>query len=129
MENELIVFDMQFNDEELEQEFYDFFTRFDLQPLFTNEHRTTPIRVSWAEARAVIGGRYTRDLWNMADILQMGDDNKMYENALFRIIYNANSVQGMMNNIRKINQHVNSEIGIGYLHNTWNIVWYNKELA
>ena len=126
---EFLLFDFVFNDEELENEFQEFFNRYDLTRLFNEEGRAGSIRVSWTEARAVVNGKYARDLLDLSDILQIADDNKKYEEAVFRIIFNARSIQGMMNNIRKINQHVHNDIGIGYLFNTWNIVWYNKELA
>ena len=56
--SEFTIFDYVFNDEELEEEFENYFVRNDLQSLFTNEHRSSPIRVSWTEARALVNGTY-----------------------------------------------------------------------
>src|SRR5690625_3858090 len=99
--SEFTIFDYVFNDEELEEEFESYFISNDLLSLFTNEHRSSPIRVSWTEARALINGTYSKDLLQMKEILTIGTDNKMYENAVFRIIYNSRSMQGMVNRIRR----------------------------
>jgi len=127
--SEFTIFDYVFNDEELEEEFESYFISNDLQSLFTNEHRSSPIRVSWTEARALINGTYSKDLLQMKEILTIGTDNKMYENAVFRIIYNSRSMQGMVNRIRRINSYYLNDIDEEHKFNTWNIVWYNKELA
>ena len=127
--SEFTIFDYVFNDEELEEEFENYFVRNDLQSLFTNEHRSSPIRVSWTEARALINGTYSKDLLQMKEILTIGMNNKMYESAVFRIIYNSRSMQGMVNRIRKINSYYLNDINEEHKFNTWNIVWYNKELA
>ena len=57
------VFNFVFNDEELEEEFENFFLTNNLLPLFTNEHHSTPIRVSYTEARSVVnGGAYAKKI-------------------------------------------------------------------
>ena len=127
--SDFTIFDYVFNDEELEEEFESYFVSNDLQSLFTNEHRSTPIRVSWTEARGLINGTYSKDLLQMKEILTIGTENKMYESAVFRIIYNSRSIQGMVNRIRKINSYYLNDINPEHEFNTWNIVWYNKELA
>ena len=127
--SEFTIFEYVFNDEELEEEFENYFIRNDLLSLFTNEHDSTKIRVSWTEARGLINGTYVKDLMQMKEILTIGTDNKMYENAVFRIIYNSRSMQGMVNRIRRINSYYLNVIDEEHEFNTWNIVWYNKELA
>ena len=127
--SDFTIFDYVFNDEELEEEFENYFVRNDLQSLFTNEHRSSPIRVSWTEARGLVNGTYSKDLLQMQEILAIGIDNKMYESAVFRIIYNSRSMQGLVNRIRKINSYYLNDINEEHEFNTWNIVWYHKELA
>lgn len=131
MAEQLLIFEPLFKDEELREEFNDFWYKYDLMPLFTNEHRSTPITVTYVDARSVINtsGSYHKSLLEMSDLLTVGDDNKMYEEALFRVIYNARSFQSLMQNIRQILIYARTEIDQNHEFNTWNIVWYNKELS
>lgn len=116
--------------EELEQEFLDFFDKYNLTSLFTNEHRAGDISVSYLDIRSVLnpGNTYHKTLLQMGDLLQIGSDNKMYENAVFRIIYEARSFGTMMKNIKRINEYEVNRVTDNKRHNLWNIVWYNKEL-
>ena len=125
----LDVFDLISSNEEINNEFNDFFYKNNLLALFTNEHRSTPIRVNDSEARAVINqdGAYHKPLKNFASYLSMANDNKSYEEAIFRILYNSRTMQGMMNNIKKHMEYIDSIIE-DRKFNTWNIVWYNKDL-
>ena len=157
MENEFIIFDFQFNDEQLEQEFYDFFTRNNLDALFTDEHRASGIKVSELDAKSVVNveGTYQYDYYDsrpgrekwytrtrkrneganaqplkeFADVLSMANDNIMYESAQFRILFNSNNFKAFMSRIKKITNYVINGINPEHEFNTWNIVWYNKELA
>lgn len=123
------LFEYRFNDEELEEEFNNFFYKYNLTALFTNEHRAGNITVTWVDARSVINpnGSYHRILKDFADLLSIGNDNKAYEEALFKIIYEARSFQGMMNTIKKLLDYANT-IETDYKFNLWNIVFYNKEV-
>lgn len=123
------IFDYKFNNEELESEFNNFFYKWNLTPLLTNEHRSTPITVTWVDARSVLneGGSYNRILKEFSDILQMNWDNKSYEEALFKMIYEARSFQALMNTIKKFNHFVHN-LDDNIRHNMWNIVWYTKEV-
>lgn len=122
------VFDFAFTNEELENEFHNFFYKYGLTPLFTNEHRSPPIKVSYVDARSVVkeGGKYNRELKDFADLLNLFNDNKSYEEALFKILYTSRSMQSMMNKIREISRFYTT---LDYKHqkNLWNIVFYTKE--
>ena len=154
--SQFTVFDFQFDDPELESQFVDFFERYDLHPLFTNEFRAGQIKVSELDAKSVVNvagtyeyryydkrpGRqkwYTRTrkrkeganaqpLKNFTDVLHTGMDNKMYESATFRILYNATSFKAFMNSIKDITNYFYTRINEEHKFNTWNIVWYNKQL-
>ena len=124
------IFSYKFNDEELEQNFNDFFNIYNLTPIFTNEHRASPISVSYIDAKSVVNttGKYHNVLKNFSDYVNSAMDNKMYESALFKMIYQANSFQGLINIVTKIMKHIQNDIDNKHLFNTWNIVWYTKEV-
>lgn len=129
MNDKLTIFDYVFNNEELEEDFNNFFHRYALTPIFTNEHRAAGIRVTYVDARSVInpGGSYHNTLLELADYVNMAMDNKSYEEALFKIIYEAKSFQTMMNKIKKLLNFITT-IDEDHMFNLWNIVWYNKEV-
>ena len=117
------------NNEELIKDFDKFFSLYDLEPLFTDEHRAQPIKVTDTDLRSVaITGKYRRDLQEFADLIAMANTNKMYQSTMFRVLYKATTFQKLMSNIRKINEYLTREVGVSYLHNSWNIVWYNEQL-
>jgi len=124
------IFETRFNDEELENEFHSFFYKNNLTALFTNEHRASGISVTYIDAKSVVneGGSYHKTLKQFSDILSIANDNKSYEEAIFRIIYESRSFQGFMSNIRKVGDYIKT-IDPAYKYNTWNIVWYNEDLA
>ena len=129
MEQKFYIFEYNFNDEELEQEFNDFFHRNNLHSLFTNEHMAGSITVSYLNARSVIneGGAFNRPLKEFAELLTLANDNKSYEEAMFRIIYESRSFQGLMRKVKQLVDYIKT-INEENKHNTWNIVWYNKDL-
>ena len=130
MYEEIHIFNVNTVNEEVEQEFHEFFYKYNLLPLFTNEHRASPITVTDSDARSVIkpSNSYHKVLLEFSDLMNMAMDNKMYESALFKIIYNANTFQGMMNQIKRLIKFIANEIDNKHLFNTWNIVWYTKEV-
>lgn len=129
LEEKFQLFEPRFNDDELEQEFNNFFIRYNLTALFTNEHRAGSITVAWVDARSVVNpaGSYHQTLKEFADVLSIGNDNKAYEEALFKIIYEARTFQGFMRTIRKLMDYIKT-IDDNHLFNLWNIVFYNKEI-
>lgn len=123
------IFEPKFNNEELEEEFNNFFHKYNLTPLFTNEHRAGSISVAWTDARSVVNpaGSYHNTLKQFSDLLTIANDNKAYEEALFKIIYEARSFQSLMRTIKKLMDYINT-IDDNHLFNMWNIVFYNKDL-
>lgn len=123
------VFDTLFTDQELLDEFHSFFYKYNLLPLFTNEHRAGSIRTTYVDARSVVnpGGQYHQLLLDFSDILAIGSDNKMLEEATFKILYEARTFQRMMNIIRTLVNYYRS-IDPEDIDNFWNIVFYNKQL-
>lgn len=117
-------------DKEIEEEFYNFFVKWDLLNLTTNAHKTGVIKVTDSDARAVInfGGAYNKDLKEFSEVMDYAQDNKSHEQAIFKVIYGVKSFQKLMNNIRKINRFVKNEIDSEHQYNRWNIVFYNKKL-
>lgn len=126
----LEIFEVTTVNEELEKEFNDFFTKWDLLPMFTNAHRTGTIRVSDSDARAVInsGGAYNKDLKKFSEIMDYAQDNKMYEQAVFSVIYGVKSFQKLMSNVRKVINYIEREIYTEHQYNRWNIVYYTEQL-
>lgn len=123
------VFEPRFNDDELEEEFNNFFSKNNLESLFTNDYRAGNITVTYVDARSVIntGGSYHKTLIDFADYLSLSNDNMMYEDSLFKVLYNARTFQQLMQNIRKVMKYIES-IPANLLYNMWNIVFYNKDL-
>lgn len=130
MENKLLLFNIISMDEKAEQKFHQFFHQYNLLPLFTNEHRSTQIRVSDSEMRAVINehGAYHDTLKHFADYLLIASDNKKYEEAVFKVIYEARSFAGLMKNIKKIMDYDKHNLKPEHQYNLWNVVFYNKDL-
>ena len=131
VQKQLTIFDVKSMDEERTKEFYNFFSRYNLMPLFTNEHLAGTISVSDLELRALTneGGAYNkRDFKKLADYLAMANDNKTYEEAVFSIINNVKGFQGLVNNIKKLVKFIESEIQAEHSHNMWNIVTYSEKL-
>ena len=143
MYEKIQIFEPRFNDDELETEFNNFFHKYNLTALFTNEHRAGSISVSYVDARSVIassghfsnvdgeraehGGSYHETLKEFADLLTIGNDNKSYEEALFKIIYESRSFQSFMKKIKDLLEYAKS-IDTENLNNLWNIVFYNKDV-
>ena len=131
---EFTIFDYKFNDEELEKEFEEFFITNNMLPMFTNEHRSTPITVSYVEARSVInGGAYAKKLQSIVDDIHSSTNNKKYEEEMFMMLYSSNSLSGMANNTEKIANYIDyirtDDIEGKREKNKWNIVFYNDDLA
>ena len=129
VEQKFLIFDYKFNNEELEKEFNDFFHRNNLHALFTNEHMAGNITVTYVDAKSVLneGGSYQKTLKDFSELITLANDNKSYEEAMFRIIYEARTFQALMRKIKQLINHIKT-IEENKKHNTWNIVWYNKDL-
>ena len=129
MNNKFTIFEAKYMDDELDNEFHNFFYKYNLTSLFTNEHRAGSITVTYVDARSVIntGGSYHNTLLEFADFLSIGNDNKAYEEALFKIIYEARSFQSLIKKIRDIMEFAKT-IDPEHMTNLWNIVFYNKDL-
>lgn len=123
------IFEPRFYNDELEEEFHNFFYKYNLTPLFTNEHRAGNISVTYLDAKSVVNpsGSYHKTLKEFADILTIANDNKAYEEALFKIIYEARSFQKLMKTIRNLIKYIEN-IDNNHLFNLWNIVFYNKDV-
>lgn len=115
-------------EEKLINDFNDFFHQYNLDPLFTNEYRTSPIKVSWADAKGVLNesSSYSKLLISFSDILNTATDNKSYEEAVFKIIHEAKNFKKVMDNIRNYMYKIEN-LQSNHFFNTWNIVWYAKE--
>ena len=115
--------------DELIEEFNHFFYM-NLLPLFTNDHRTGSIRVSDLDLRSVlnVNSRYRKMLTDFSTYVSFAQQNKAYEEAMFKMIYGARSFKGFMNNIEKAKNYIEKDIEVGKLFNMWNIVFYTKEL-
>ena len=129
VEQKFFIFEYRFNNEELENEFNNFFHANNLNALFTNEHMAGSITVTYVDAKSVLneGGSYQKTLKEFAELLTLANDNKSYEEAMFRIIYEARSFQSFMRKLKLLIEYLKT-VDERYKHNIWNIVWYNKDL-
>src|SRR5699024_7893271 len=123
------IFEPRFNDEELETEFNNFFHKYNLTSLFTNEHRAGSISVTYVDARSVINtdGSYHNTLKEFAELLTIENDNKSYEEILFKIIYKSRSFQVFMKKIKDLLKYAKS-VDSEDIKILWNNVFYNKDV-
>ena len=124
------VFEHQTTDEQLIKEFNKSMKKLDLEPLFTDEHRSTPIKVDYLHLKSVANktGASIPHLQLFSDFIHMSDDNKMYASVMLRTINQPTTFKSFMDTIKAINNYIQHGILPKYLHNTWNIVWYNEDL-
>lgn len=155
------VFNFNFNDEELEEEFHKFFNKYNLNAMFSLEHESGEITVSDAEARSVTNvaktyqerylnknydpeknnqkqyytrtrhikeGANAKYFKDFSDYLHMSKDNKMYNLSTFKLINTAKTLTQLVTIIKKVMQYVDHDIDNKHLFNTWNILYYNKEV-
>lgn len=123
------IFNPKYNDDELDNEFHNFFYKYNLTSLFTNEHRASEISVTYIDAKSVTNpdGSYHKTLKEFSEYLTIGNDNKSYEEAMFKLIYEARSFQALINSIKKLMDYIKS-LDSNHLFNLWNIVWYDKDV-
>ena len=150
--SQIRIFEPRFNDDELFQEFLNFFETYGLLPLFTNEHRAGSIKVGYSRARSVVlragdkdemlkspnekvrqkakfyqpkePGKDRATLLKFAEYLKLYNDNQMYEDDLFNIIYESKDFRQMIIRIKKMMDYIDHQISNDYKYNMWNIVWY-----
>lgn len=124
------LFSVRTTDEQRENDFYAFFYKYNLMPLFTDEHRTTNISVSDNDVRAVInpGGAYHEPLKEFAQLLTIQNSNDMFQEAMLRLIDSANSFRKFMNNIRKLLAYLKSIKIDKRKDRIWAAVFYMDDL-
>ena len=155
------VFNFNFNDEELEEEFHKFFNKYNLNAMFSLEHESPEITVSDTEARSVTNvartyterylnknydpeknrqkqyytrtrhvkeGANAKYLKDFADYLNMASDNKMYDLSTFKLIYKAKTLTQLVTIIKKVMKYIDHDIQDKHSFNTWNILYYSKEV-
>lgn len=115
----------------VEEDFYKFFYSNNLLPLFTNEHRTESIDVSLVNAQSVLksdgkGGQARKVLLEFAKWLNMGMDNMMYESEVFKLIWEAKTWDQFLKRLTVASEYMQTILP-NYLHNIWNIAWYDKD--
>lgn len=127
MEGSFTIFDHKSMNDELIEEFENFFHKYNLDGLFTNEHRTPPISVSDLDLRSVVnpGGKYHSVFLEFTDYLNFAQDNQMYEDIMFFFINKPRSLKGLVNQVKQAMRYIDG-IDQEHLFNQWNIVWYNR---
>lgn len=123
------LFNEKYNNEELSNEFHAFFYRYNLTRLFSDAYLSSDISVRYVDAKSVVndGGSYHKALLEFSELITLGNDNKSYDEAMFKIINESRSFQSMMNKIKELNSYIKT-IDERFKFNTWNIVWYKKDL-
>lgn len=123
------IFHVRTMNDQIENDFYAFFYKYNLMPLFTDEHRTTNITVSDSDARAVIntGGAYHQPLKELAQLLTIQNNNDMFQEAMLKLIDTPKSFRKFMNNVKKVIAHLKT-ITIDNKTRIWAIVFYMEDL-
>ena len=125
MNNFKNLFDLLATNQNDIEDFKKFFDVFNMEPLFTNAHRTSNIKVSWVDMRNVINqGRYYDTMVDFSNIMSMNQNNLMFEDALFDIINSTISFQKMIDNMDKLIAYIHNKIKDEHQFNKWNIVFY-----
>lgn len=116
-------------DDQRENDFYAFFYKYGLMPLFTDEHRTTNITVTDNDVRSVIntGGAYHKPLKELAQLLTIQNEKDMFQEAMLKLIDTSTSFQKFMNNVKKVINHLKS-VTIDNKTRIWAIVFYMDDL-
>jgi len=126
---EYIVFTHSTVDETLIEKFNDTIDRLQLDSLFTDEHRSTSIKVDYLDLKSVTNksGASVSPLEEFSRNIEMSDDNKMYASVMLRTLNQPRTFKQFMKIIKDINSYIKTVDG-DYLYNVWNIVWYNEDL-
>ena len=126
---EIQLFDVLTVDDQRENDFYAFFYKYNLMPLFTDEHRTDNIKVTDNDVRAVIntGGAYHKPLKELAQLLTIQNENDMFQEAMLKLIDTPTTFQKFMNNVKKVINKLKT-ITIDKKTRIWTIVFYMDEL-
>ena len=82
----------------------------------------------YTRTRHVKEGDYAKYFKDFADYLHMANDNKMYDLSVFKLIYKAKTLTELLTIIKKIMKYVDNVIIEDHKFNTWNILYYNKEV-
>lgn len=116
-------------DDQRENDFYAFFYKYALMPLFTDEHRTTNITVTDNDVRSVIntGGTYHKLLKELSQLLTIQNEKDMFQEAMLKLIDTPTSFQKFMNNVKKVINHLKT-VTIDNKTRIWAIVFYMDDL-
>lgn len=127
---EYVVFSHSTVDETLIEEFEKVMKDFELSSLFTEEHKSTSIKVDYLDLKSVINksGASVSHLQDFSKFIQTSDDNKMYASVMLRTLNTPRTFKQMMNIIKKTNDYISHKIADEHMFNMWNIVWYNEDL-
>src|SRR5690606_22485756 len=108
-------------------EFKRFFKTHNLDPLFTDDYRFPAIEVRLPDAESVIkdGGKANKILLEFADWANMATDNKAYQRAMAKILQKSKNWNGFLKQLQETTQYFGT-VESNYMHNIWNIVYYDK---
>lgn len=115
--------------ETLIEEFNDTIDRLELDSLFTDEHRSTSIKVDYLDLRSVVkkNGASVIPLQEFSSNIKKSDDNKMYASVMLRTLNTPRTFKQFMKMIKDINAYIKT-VNNEHMFNVWNIVWYNEDL-
>ena len=82
----------------------------------------------YTRTRHVKEGDYAKYFKDFADYLHMANDNKMYDLSVFKLIYKAKTLTELLTIIKKVMKYIDNGILDKHKFNTWNILYYNKEV-
>lgn len=145
------IFRPTFYDKELENEFNRFWAIYNLVPLFVFESRATQISYNHSDALSVVtkqgspskedisngvnerfyrpkkNGAYHDDLLKYANYISIGQNNRFFNQSMFKTLDEPNSFQGFMNVIRRTNNFIETHLDLSdedTQDKLWQIVYY-----
>lgn len=126
---EYIVFNHSTIDDELIEKFNDTIDRLELDSLFTDEHRSSEIKVDYLDLKSVVNktGASVSRLEQFSTNIKKSDDNKMYASVMLRTLNQPKTFKQFMKIIKEVNEYIET-VKEEHMFNVWNIVWYNEEL-
>lgn len=127
------IFEFTFDDQQLEEDFYKKLATLEIESLFTHDHRSSSIKVTWADARSMVNElKDYQTFKNVKTSLDLGEenDNKQFNVSVLKIINESNNMNSLRTKLKKATEFEKRLFAFSDKahNNMWNIVWYTDEV-
>lgn len=127
------IFEFTFIDEQLESDFYKKIDTLDIASLFTYDSKSSPIKVTWADARSMVSGGKDYSLFeDVSKTLKSAEDNnnKKFGVSTLKIINESNNMNSLRTKLKKMVELEKRLFAFSSKshQNMFNIIWYSDEV-